>query len=130
MQVLRCHEAFKGATWSALLLTYVRATVRERMHVGALCVPLIDLALHHPPYTLFGTGSCRSGFCLQAPRALAPSTKVGQIESLGLCQTLNVHIFLVCERCEPSFCIIWMRCLGEHFRGCRSNFMTALCACP
>ena len=56
-----------ASTWSALLFTYVQATVRERMHVGALCLPLIDLALHRPPQTLFGTGSCRSVFCLASP---------------------------------------------------------------
>ena len=67
VQLLRCREAFTGATWSVLLLTYVRATVRERMHVGALCLLLIDLALHHPLHTLFGTGSCRSVFGLAIP---------------------------------------------------------------
>ena len=30
---------------------------------------------------------------------------------------------------EPSFCIIWMRCLGVDFRGSRSNFVTAHFVC-
>jgi hypothetical protein len=49
---------------------------------------------------------------LRAPGALADLTKVGDIESLWLCQSRNVQLFLVreCWR-EPSFCIIWMRCI-------------------
>jgi hypothetical protein len=67
VQVLRCREAFMGATWSELLFMYVRGTVRESMHVGALCLSLFDLALRCPPYTLFVTGSCKSVFCLASP---------------------------------------------------------------
>ena len=98
MQVLRCREAFKGATWSALLYTYVRATVRERMHVGVLCLSLIDLALCHPPTLPLCLGQGRVS-ALRAPCALAPSTKVGHIARLGLCQSRNVQLFLVREWC-------------------------------
>jgi hypothetical protein len=44
-QVLRCREEFGGATRSALLGTYLRATDRERMHFGSLCLTLIGLML-------------------------------------------------------------------------------------
>ena len=99
------------------------------MHVGALCLSLCDLALHHPPYTCFGQGLAGRFSALRAPGALAPSTKVGQIESLGLCQSRNVQLFLVREWCMQLLHYL-DEVLGGHFRGCRSDFMTALCACP
>ena len=48
---------------------------------------------------------------LRAPRALASSSKVGHIESLGLCQSLNVQLFLVCASTARGVCLRepWVR---------------------
>ena len=37
------------------------------MRVGDPCLSLVDLVLHRPPYTSFGTGSCRSVFVVPGP---------------------------------------------------------------
>ena len=52
---------------SAHLVTLLCSTARAGMRVGALCLSLCDLALHRPPYTCLGTGSCGSVFCLTSP---------------------------------------------------------------
>ena len=111
---------------SAHLVTLLCSTARAGMRVGALCLSLCDLALHRPPYTCLETRSCGSVFSLTSPtHARSFDQGWSQRETLLVPKSKCPHL--------PGLRVMYAgvnQAFAVHFRGCRSNFMTALCVCP
>ena len=79
-------------------LSHFTEPMFERVCAYALCVSRSSALRFIAHLTsLWGQGLAGRSSAFRAPCAPAPSSKVDHIESRGLCQSLNVHTFQVCE---------------------------------